>query len=208
MFIIWKNDNPITYDEIAAQYTLQFGYKKSSATIRGIVNDIKRLERDTKRKYLHPASEAAGKTEAAYKVNQEFVDYQPSAVILLELYEGYKNFAPEYYPERKIALDNFKQYIVKKYRWTSSFVRECLGNASDNNYLSFVTGVEPGRTIVSKKDRLYHDLDYLILILRDYCDQNRRKRGGVSRQLEELVSLYRSNEAPRKSAKGNRNGKR
>jgi len=89
MFIIWKNDNPITYDEIAAQYAIQFGQQKSSATVRGIVNDIKRLERDTNRKYLHPASEAGGKTEAAYKVSQDFVDYQPSAVILLELYNGY-----------------------------------------------------------------------------------------------------------------------
>jgi len=106
--------------------------------------------------------------------------------------------------ERKIALGSFVQYIVKKYRWTSSFVGGCLGKADDTNYLSFTASVGDAK-FVSKKDRLYHDLEYLVLILQDYCEQNRRKRTAVSRRLEELLSLYGPNQVSLKSTKGKPN---
>lgn len=197
MFIIWKSEaTSLSYAEIAVRHAEFFGGpKKKDVTVRGIIYDIRQLEKATGREYLQPSG---GKPER-YKINRKTcVDLQWTAIILLELHKGYKHI------ERQISRNDFEQYLVNKYGWDQSFISGRIDYTKRSNYISFYE-LEAGKQFVEIENRLEHDLDYLRLIVEDYHREQLRENPTalIITHLENLLALYRSDETPTK-AKGDK----
>jgi hypothetical protein len=189
LFIICKNGSPITCDEISAWHRKLFGdgRKREAGTIRGTVNKIKHLELATGRKYLH---DSGGKPKT-YAIDVEHcVNRKRTAVILLELDKGYERLGPEPPLDDEIGVEGFKQYISDTYTWDPSFTEGRLEYARKNDYLSFEE-LEAGKQSIKIEDRLDDDIEYLKLIVADYCwDPGPKLPPTAIGHLVELLSLY------------------
>ncbi len=189
LFTIWKNGSPSNYAEIAAKHKEYFidRKKKKTTTIRGIVSDIRRLEQATNRLYLYDS----GGRPKTYTVDEQFVQRQQTAVILLELDKGYKKLCPDIPLEWDIDRKKFEEYIYQTYSWNQDFISGRIDDANTSLYLSFKE-LEPGKHTVIVEDRLDDDIEYLKLVVKDYYQDLRQREphSSVIAHLAALLALY------------------
>jgi hypothetical protein len=194
MFVIWKGKMAsLTYAEIAERHAAYFGgSKKKDATVRGIIFDIRLLEKATDRKYLQPYGGKPGK----FKIDaKSFIDLQWTALILLEFLKGYPH------KEYQIPRDEFEQYLLDKYDfdeslWSKGFISGRLEYLQRSQYISFFKmGSE--RQYIGAEARLEHDQHYLILIVEDYYREWHQEDplSPITQHLEDLIALYRPTQA-------------
>jgi hypothetical protein len=179
----------MTYEDIAASYTKRFGQQKAKKpnTIKVCVNNIKRLEVASGRKYLEPS----GSKPERYKIHGRFVEYQGTAVILIEVVAGYKQLHARRPLEWEIERGNFENYVSQTYGWDKSLIQHRIEEASRSSYLS-LHEVEPDKPSIRVEKRLNDDEEYLRLILEGYVEQQEQEhpRPAVLPHLRELLSLY------------------
>jgi hypothetical protein len=195
MFVIWKSGTSLSSTEIAAQHAARFGFTKKEVTIRGIIYDIRCLEKAAKRKYLQPSGGSRGE----YRINKEsFVDLQWTAIILLELDKGYKHIV------RQIERDLFEKYLSNKYGWNKGLIDGRIEYCVRSHYISFYE-LEPGKQCINVLDRLKHDIEYLKLLVEDYYLEEQREDPppSIVHHLANLVALYRSDKTSTKAIGGN-----
>jgi hypothetical protein len=189
LFTILKNNSPMTYEEIAASYRERFGQKKAkkSGTIKVCVNNVKRLELATGRKYL----QSSGSKPETYRIHPEFVEYQRTAIVLMEADRGYRQLEPDRPVEWEISRNDFEQYICETYDWDRSLVTRRVDDACNSHYLS-TPELEANRQFIKVEDRLNHDVEYLRLVLEDYLKEQQRETPGspMVAHLTRLRSLY------------------
>ena|SRR5947209_323316 len=187
-----KNGTPITYADIAAQFEKQFGETKKPSGVKVTVNEIKHLEQSTGRKYLHESGNARGREKTYWIDDQLFVDRPRSAVILLETRRYEKTR-----PNREIVRNEFERYIVEIYGWDNGFVSDRVEDARKSDYLSFKELEEPGKQFIHIEDRLDDDIEYLKLIVEDYCVEMQRKEPAAPFLPSLLELLYGPGATPK-----------
>ena len=202
LFIILNNGSPMTYEDIAASYTKRFGQKKAKkpTTIKVCVNNIKRLEAATSRKYLEPS----GSKPERYKIHGQFVEYQRTAVILMESAKGYRQLHARRPLEWQVDRADFENYVSQTYRWDPGLIRNLIDEAVRSFYLS-LQELEPNKPSMRVEKRLNDDEEYLRLILEDYIQQREQEDPAthVLPHLRQLLSLYRL-ESPSKDQAADR----
>jgi hypothetical protein len=179
----------MTYEEIAAKYKERFRNRKAkkAGSIKVYVNNIKRLEAATSRKYL----QGSGGRPENYRIHKEFVEFQRTAVILLEADKGYRLLNPSRPLEMEIRREDFEQYIFNRYGWDRSFVNRRVKDASDSEYFG-LPELEAGRQFIVVKDRFNHDLEYFKLVVEDYFleQQQENPTSTAAVNLSDLIALY------------------
>lgn len=187
MFIIWKSETSIGYEEIATQHAARFGGpKKKDVYIRGIIHDIKRLEKATDRSYLQPSGGKRGEFNIDRK---NFVTLQRTAVILLEIGGGYKHI------DREIPREIFEQHIFDKYGWAEDFIHGRVEYAIKNGYL-YSSELERGKQYIELENRFEHDMDYFVLMVEDYYLEQQREdpSSPIVAHLSNLIAQFHSDE--------------
>lgn len=188
LFIIWKIAIPSTYREIAAKHNEYFRRTISEGNVKCVVNSIKHLQEATNRKYLH---ESGGKPKTYSISENHFVNRKRSSVILLELDKGFEQLS-EYKPlEWEIRREQFEHYMFLTYGWDPSFTKGRIDDACNSGYVSLDEKVEEGRVFINIGDRLNDDLEYLKLLVNDYCIHPREKiETSIIEHMKDLLMLY------------------
>jgi len=200
MFTVWRSSRPINNEGISEEHYRIFrpAEKKNEATVRGIINRIKKLEDQSDRKYLSTTK----KHPHVHQIDtRQCVHSQGTAVILLELKKGYLEYG---HPEKEILRKPFEQYINNKYsKGTSLFngssdIHGRLVKAESKGYVKFVKyGKAAG---IDSAERLDDDLPYLLLIVENYLKYKEEKVEEESStklvtDLRSLLSLFGRNPA-------------
>ncbi len=180
----------MTYEDIAASYIERFGQKKAKKpnTIKVCINNIKRLEVATGRKYL----ESSGSKPERYKIHGQFVEYQGTAIILIEAATGFRQLHVRKPLEWEIDRGEFENYVSQTYGWEKALIRNRIDEASRSFYL-LLHELKPDKPSIRVEKRLNDDEEYLKVILEDYVQQQERAQPTPAAlpHLNELLSLYR-----------------
>lgn len=191
LFTILNNNSPMTYKDIAASYTRIFGPKKAKkpSTIKVCINNIKRLETATDRKYLEPS----GSRPERYKIHERFVEYKSTAVILIEAAKGYQQLHARRPLEWQIDRGEFENYVTQTYDWDEGLIRNLIDEAIRSSYLS-LHELERNKPSMRVEKRLNDDEEYLKLVLDAYVRQQEQEdpKPAALPHLRQLLSLYRS----------------
>jgi len=179
----------MTYKDIAASYTKIFGPKKAKkpSTIKVCINNIKRLETATERKYVEPSS---SKPER-YKIHEQFVEYKGTAVILIEAAKGYQKLHARRPLEWQIDRRDFERYVTQTYGWNEERIHNLIDEGIESLYLS-LHEIESDKPSLRVEKRLNDDEEYLKLVLEDYVRRQEQEDPTpvALPHLRELFSLY------------------
>lgn len=179
----------MTYKEIAASYTKIFGPKKAKKpnTIKVCINNIKRLEAATDRKYVEPS----GSKPERYRIHERFVEYQGTSVILIEAAKGYQQLHARRPLEWHIDRGEFENYVTQTYGWDEGLIRNRIDETIRSFYLS-LHELERNKQSMRVEKRLNDDEEYLKLVLDDYVRQQEHEdpQPAALPHLRQLLSLY------------------
>lgn len=180
MFTIWKSNYPITNAEISRLHFEYFRPRepKDEDTVRGIISRIHQRERQFGRDYLVSRG-SPKKHEIAQDPERHprpTVDSQATAVMLLELRNGYL----EKKPKKEILRRPFEKYMREKYAPPDMDIDDRLFKDADDVTarleIAVISGYARLRNYgkaagIVADARLNDELEYLLLIVEDYAQQ-------------------------------------
>lgn len=196
IFVIWQSNRPIDNEDIADEHFKYFRprVKKSEATVRGVINRIKKRERTSRRKYILSSEERPHTHEIA---REDCVHSQGTAVMLLELKKGYLEYENSLV---EILRAPFEQYINRKYPAKSFDLFKGPQDIAKRLRLADAKGFAKFKRYatsagVEANSRLDIDLPYLLLVVDDYLkDVEKRSAAAQSKQLisdlRKLILLF------------------